>query len=96
MAGGGLGYTAAVFLGLCVQADVQRDAGLVHPDQRAPSPTYGPEGTLSLRVRAPQLCTGEAERSPTQLGTITSGDYTHRGECQSLWLPECVCVCLCV
>lgn len=35
----------------------------------------------------PRHCVREAEQTPAQLGRITSGDYTRRGECQSCWLP---------
>lgn len=36
--------------GFFLGGDVLREMGLVDSDQRAPSPTYGPKGTVSVQV----------------------------------------------
>ena len=44
---------------------------------------------------APWCCTGEAKHTLTQVGRITSGDYSHMNVNHVVCLSLCVCVCVC-
>lgn len=57
----------------------------------ANSPLWPKRNSQAVGVN-PRRCTGEDEQIPTQLGRITSGDYTHRGDANH---DGCVDACRC-
>lgn len=82
---GELERTKGIFL-KCV-GGVLIEVGLVDFSSKGAITHICPKRNCQRAGMMPRHCAREAEQTPAQLGRITSGDYTRRGECQSCWLP---------